>query len=80
MVNMKILFFLLRVCLVWLIGAKVLEVTATCIVTFKMDQLHELTNARVFPEKLTVTRLLNSPHFSEPEGLLPHSEARATCS
>jgi hypothetical protein len=42
MVNVKIAFFWLRVRLVWMIGANVVEVTATCIVTSEMDELHEL--------------------------------------
>jgi len=34
---------------------------------------------RVPLEKLTVLQLVNSPHFTEPEGSLPHSQASATC-
>lgn len=45
MVNVKITFVWLRVRLVWVIRAKVLELTATCILTSKIDELHELTNS-----------------------------------
>ena len=35
---------------------------------------------RVLLEKLTGLQLVkNSPHFTEPEGSLPHSQASATC-
>jgi len=35
---------------------------------------------RVFLEKLTVSQLvINSPHFMEPEGSLPHSQLPTTC-
>ena len=35
---------------------------------------------RVLPEQLTALQLVrNSPHFTEPQGSLPHSQASATC-
>jgi hypothetical protein len=45
MVNVKITFVWLRVRLISVKRANVLEVNATCILTSKMDERHELTNS-----------------------------------
>jgi hypothetical protein len=45
MANVRITFVWLRVRVVWVIRSNVLEVTAACILTSKMDELHELINA-----------------------------------
>ena len=45
MVSVEITFVWLRVRLVWAKRANVLEVTATCIFTSKMDEHRELTNS-----------------------------------